>query len=436
VDRNPVEFVIEETVRVFPRGRMDRYPKLLLPLLAFMLLAACQGGASFECTDAIGCVTIGPDEPVVIGVIQALSGEVATLGIDQVRGLELALADRNGLLLDHPVQLQIEDDLCSREGGTVAAEKLKGIPQLTAVFGTTCSGAAVPAAKILSAAGLTMISGGNTAPSLTAVNGQAGADRQPGYFRTAHNDADQGRAAATFVVQELGLRKAATISDGDVYTQGLTDVFSQVFTELGGEIVLSTVINKGDTDMKPVLDAVAASGAELLFYPLYEPESHFITTQAGDVDGMRGVGLMTGEGSFTPAFVDAVGASGVGVYFVSPATPESESYAAFMTHYQTAYQQDPGSPLLAAAYDAAGLLFDALETATTREEDGTLHVGRQALRAALNATTGYTGLTGTLRCDDYGDCGQARFKIVRLDDPAAGFESLVNNVLYLYDSAK
>ncbi len=64
--------------------------------------------------------------------------------------------------------------------------------------------------------------------------------------------------------------------------------------------------------------------------------------------------------------------------------------------------------------------------------DGTLHIGRQALRDALYATAGYQGLTGSLTCDEYGDCGVARFQVTRLDDPAAGLEGLAANVVYTY----
>jgi branched-chain amino acid transport system substrate-binding protein len=262
------------------------------------------------------------------------------------------------------------------------------------------------------------------------------ADQQPGYFRTAHNDANQGRAAATFVCQELGIRKAAPINVGDGYTQGLTDVFGRVFAELGGEIVLATAINKGDTDMKPVLEAVAASEAELLFFPLFEPESHFITLQVKEVDGLAGIGLMTGESSLTPTFIEAVDSNGAGVYFVSPATPESAAYETFVANYQSTYQQAPSSPLLAAAYDAANLLLDAMEQVAVTEQNGTLHLGRQALRDALYATSGYSGLSGSLTCDKFGDCGPARFKVVRLADPAAGFGSLADNVVYTYNSGE
>jgi branched-chain amino acid transport system substrate-binding protein len=61
-----------------------------------------------------------------------------------------------------------------------------------------------------------------------------------------------------------------------------------------------------------------------------------------------------------------------------------------------------------------------------------LHIGRQTLRDTLYATTGYQGLTGSLTCDQYGDCGGGRFQVVRLDDPAAGLEGVAANVVYTY----
>lgn len=45
-----------------------------------------QEPAPFVCADPIGCVDVGPDEPVKFGVLQVLSGKVAPLGQEQVRG--------------------------------------------------------------------------------------------------------------------------------------------------------------------------------------------------------------------------------------------------------------------------------------------------------------------------------------------------------------
>jgi branched-chain amino acid transport system substrate-binding protein len=404
-----------------------------LTVFVAILLTACQSAAPpFQCTDKIGCVTIGPGEPIKVGVIQTLSGDVGTFGVEQVQGFEVAAADRGNKLLNHPLELRREDSLCSSEGGTIAALKIVADPQMVAIFGTNCSGEAVTAAEIMSEAGLVMISSSNTAPSLTAVGGKQGENWQPGYFRTAHNDADQGRAAATFAFQELGLRTAATINDGETYTRELAKVFGQVFAELGGQIVLDTAINKGDTDMRPVLAAVAASGAELLFLPIRPLEGSYIVLQAKEAEGFEQIALLGGENFLSPAFVEPVGTAGVGVHIVSPQTPAGSAYDDFVAEYKSKYGQPPTTPFVAHSFDAANIIFDAIEKVAVNEKDGTLHLGRQALRDALYATSGFQGLTGTLSCDKFGDCGAARFKVVRIDDPAAGIEGLTDNVVYTY----
>src|ERR687891_641092 len=86
------------------------------------------GGVDCATVD-FGCVEVGPDDPINIGVSQVISGADATLGQDQVNGIELALDFRgdetfdgtNGTVLDHAVELTVEDDGCSAEGGQAAA---------------------------------------------------------------------------------------------------------------------------------------------------------------------------------------------------------------------------------------------------------------------------------------------------------------------------
>jgi len=406
---------------------------LSLVLAATVLLAACQPKPPpFECTDAIGCVDIAPGEPLKLGVLQALSGGAAPIGVDQTRGAELALAARGGQLLGHPIELQIEDERCSSEGGTIAAMKVVADPQVVAILGTTCSGASTTAAKIMSEAGLAMVSGCSTAPSLTSIGGEQGADWQPGYLRTSHNEAVVAQAAATFVVQELGVTKVATINDGDAYTRGYTEVFEQAFTGLGGESVLATAVNKGDTDMHPVLTAVAASGAELVFFPIFQPEADLIVLQAKEVAGLESIILMGGGALLTDDFIESVGADGVGMYIAGPAPLESPALDELVSEYETEYGESPPTVGFSSAYDATHLLLNAIEAAAVHEEDGTLHIGRQGLREALYAATDLEGVRGTLTCDEFGDCSAARFIIVHLDDPAVGIEELTSSAIYTY----
>ncbi len=421
--------------RTFKGEEMLQRKSFVLLLSAAILLADCQPAAPpFECTDAIGCVEVAPGAPVELGVLQVLSGEMEPFGVNNLRSIELALDDRGGELLGHPFELQVEDSLCSKEGGTTAASKTVADPQIVAIVGPTCSGAAASAMKVVSEAGLVMISGSSSAHSLTSVGGERGPDWQPGFFRTAQNDALSGRAAATFAFQQLGVTRAATINDGDPYTRGLTGVFEEAFIELGGEVVLTAVVNKGDTNMRPVLTAVVMSGAELVFFPLFRPEGDHIVLQATEMEGLEHITLMGAEGLYQDTFIESVGEAGVGMYIIAPATPQGPAYDAFVSRYETKYNEPPTTPYHAHSYDAVNVLLSAIEAVAVQDAnaDGTLHIGRQALRDALYATSGYQGLTGSLTCDEFGDCGAVRLQVMRLDDPAAGLEGLTANVVYTY----
>ena len=50
------------------------------------------------------------------------------------------------------------------------------------------------------------------------------------------------------------------------------------------------------------------------------------------------------------------------------------------------------------------IIMNAIEAAAQVGDDGTIVVGRQALRDAMSATSGFDGLTGNLTCSPTGDC--------------------------------
>jgi branched-chain amino acid transport system substrate-binding protein len=310
--------------------------------------------------------------------------------------------------------------------------KLVADPQVVAIFGTTCSGSATAAVGIMSEADLTMISGTNTAISLTSLAGQPGEHWQPGYFRTANNDADAAETAAAFAFTELDLKKAVVINDGDAYTRSFADAFQQFFTGIGGEIVLDATIDKGDTDMRPVLRAAALAGAELVFFPLFSPEADFIVLQAGEIDGLQNTVLMGGGAILTDNFVASVGAAGIGMYLVSAQPVKGQGIDELLAAYKTAYHEKHRTNSLETAYDAAQLLLHALESIAIRGKNGSLHIGRQALRDTLYATTDFEGVTGRLACDQFGDCSAVEFVLLRFDDPTDGLEGLRSNIVYTH----
>jgi len=425
---------------MFKKNKMFKYGVYLLSVvLVSTLFSACQQKEPpFECADAIGCVDIAPGEPIKIGVILAQSKGPTDVSAEQERIIELVLAQRDEQLLGRPIKLQVEDGLCTSEGGAIATLRITADPQTVAILGPTCSGAATTASKVMSEAGLVMVGSSHGAASLTSLGGKPGDAWYPGYFRTSSSNAAIGQAAAAFAFQELGLTRVATINDGDAFTKGRAQLFEQVLSELGGEIVLSATINKGDTNMLPVLAAVAKSGAQALYPAAFVPEAIRIVQQLKDVDGLvddagqRSIEIIGFSLWLSDEFIDAVEEDGVGMYFVVRATAKETALNKLVSDYEARYGEPPVTFAYPFAYDAINLLLDAIQTVTVQEKDGTLHIGRQALRDLLYATSDFEGVSGNLSCDEFGDCGFSTVRILRLDDPSAGVAGVRSNVVYTY----
>jgi branched-chain amino acid transport system substrate-binding protein len=385
---------------------------LSLALLAAFILVACQGAAPFECTDTLGCVDYAPDDPIRLASALVISGANADLGIDSQNGVEVAINLR-GDVAGHSVELQAEDDGCNAEGGQAAGQKIVSDPTIIGVVGTSCSGAAVPMSQVISDAGYFMVSPSNTSPVLTDPN----ISWKPGYLRTAHNDKVQGAAMADFAYNTLGLKTAAAIHDGDPYTEGLANAFRVSFEELGGQVVEFTAVNVGDTDMRPVLTTVAAAGPpEFLFFPVFTAECAFLAKQALEVPGLENTVRAAADGCFSDAAAEAIGEeAGQGMYFSGPDIGFSgEVYDTFLAKYQELFGTDPISVFHAHAYDATNRIFDCIEEVAVTDDDGTIHVGRQAMRDCLYATSGYAGITGSLTCDEFGDCADPKITVSEL----------------------
>jgi branched-chain amino acid transport system substrate-binding protein len=386
-----------------------------LLVLTALVLSACGGGAApaakFVCNDKLGCVDIGPNDPIHIAYAFVTSGANSTLGLDTKYGAELAVDDAGGKVLGHAIKFDGQDSGCAAEGGQSAATKIAADKTVVAVIGTDCSSAARAAEPILlTQAGLSMISPANTAPDLTDP-----AKHIAGYFRTAHNDKVQGAVAADFVAKQLKLTKAATIHDGSIYAQGLAGVFVDQFQKDGGTITAQEAVNVGDTDMKPVLTRIASGKPDLIYYPIFIAEGGFIASQIRDVPGLEKTAMMGADGIFSPDFLKAGGKNVIGMFWSSP------NFSAFGSGYQTLVDkylkkynvQGTLAPFHAHAYDAMNMILAALQKpgVVAKDADGTLHVQKQALRDAIAATKDFKGITGNLTCDPYGDCADPKIAI-------------------------
>ncbi len=387
---------------------------------------------------SLGTVVVEPGAEVQIRSLNAISGDVAFLGVPNQRAVEQAVVDYGAIKGFDVTSGQGLDDLCSADGGQAAAQQIVADDQIVGIIGTSCSGAATAAAPLISAAGMVMISGSNTSPALTSdQQGNAGPDYHEGYYRTAHNDLFQGAAMAEFVFSELGLTSAAAVHDGDPYTEGLANAFANSFEELGGTITTVTGVAKEDTDMVPVLTEIAAGAPEALFFPIFQPAGDFVADQANGVAGLESTVLLAADGLLNDGFMGL--AQSEGMHFSGPDvrfgtnTNESTGVSAeeFLATYDANNGEAPAAPFWGHSYDAAAMLMDAIDAASHVDADGNLVIDRQGVREHLNGISGYSGLIGTMSCDDFGDCGSQKITVILHEDSGA-IEDSKNNVVFEY----
>lgn len=395
---------------------------------------AMEGGEHLG-DGSLGVVTVEAGDAVQIRSLNAISGDVAFLGVPNQRAVEFAIADYgqiHGFDVDMGTGL---DDLCSADGGQAAAQSIVADEQVLGVIGTSCSGAATAAAPLISEAGMVMISGSNTSPALTSdQQGNAGENYNVGYYRTAHNDLFQGAAMAAFVYNELGLTTAAAIHDGDPYTEGLASAFINAFVDLGGTDTGFTAVAKEDTDMVPVLTEIAAGSPEALFFPIFQPAGDFIADQAPGVSGLEDTVLLAADGLLVDGFMALPQTAGL--RFSGPdvrfGTNQNESTGVSAEDFLATYEADHGEAPSAAfwghSYDATAMLLDAIDAASWIDGDN-LMIDRAGVREHLDGIRGYSGIIGTINCDDFGDCGSQKITIIEHLDPA-DIEASKANVVF------
>ena len=387
---------------------------------------------------SLGVVEVEAGDAIQIRSLEAITGDVAFFGLPIDRSTQIAVDDYgqiHGFDVDTGTSL---DDLCSNDGGQAAAQIIVADEDVVGVIGTSCSGAAVAAAPLITDAGMVLISGGNTSPALTSdLAGTAGPNYSVGYYRTAHNDLYQGAAMAKFVFGELGISEAAAIHDGDPYTQGLAQAFADAFEAEGGTVTGFSAVNKDDTDMVPVLTEIAAGSPGALFFPIFQPAGDFIADQAPGVSGLEDTVLLAADGLLNTNYLGLPQTAGM--YFSGPDQRFGENVnqstgktaADFLATYEAAYGEAPAAPFWAHGYDATTLLLDAIKAASWIE-DGSLMIDRQGIRDHLNSVQGYSGLIGTINCDAFGDCGAARITVVQNIGGEENAEESLNNVVFSY----
>jgi len=376
--------------------------------------AACEA-------DEFGCLEVAEGDAIRIGTALSITGDTSALGLDSQYGAQVAADQKSedGGLFGREIEFVHEDAGCGDAAtGQTAAQALVAEGDLLAVLGTTCSRTAVPAAPVLAQEGIVLISSSNTSPTLTDPENAEYAGEF--FMRTAHNDLIQGAAMAAYACEQ-GFATAATIHDGSTYADNLRAVFEEEFaSQCDGEITSQQAVAVGDTEFTGVLAPIADTAPDLLYYPVFHPEGTLITQQAREFPELDDTQLAASDGLLgLQDLIDQAGEAAEGMIASGPACAGDEYDDEFRPAYDELSGEDqPLSVFHCHAYDAVNMMIAAAEEVGIEGDDGTLYIPRQAFRDAMLATSGFVGLTGTLTCDEFGDCADPNITVSRITDGA------------------
>jgi branched-chain amino acid transport system substrate-binding protein len=359
---------------------------------------ATASGVPAVCgTDKVGCAIFKSGQTIKIGMGAPMTGDNAAFGQDISQAAKVAVTDA-GKFQGFSFELDAEDDGGTAEGGASVANKFVADPQIVAIEGHIFSGATKAAIPIYEAAGIPMMSPSATNPALTTTGSKV-------FNRDVFTDAAQGKFAAAYLYNKLGVKNLAIMHDGQAYGQGLAQVVKDQFTALGGTVVSFTAITPGQSDYSAPLADIASKKPTALFYGGYTAEAVVVVNQM-KAAGLTGVTFFGDDGTFGQDFLDRTAANGEGAYSTSLVPPESAANAKFKAAYLAAYGQPAGklSPYSWTAYDAMAVLIRGIESVAVLSDNGNLYIPRAALVAAVRATSKYTGLSGTITCDATGEC--------------------------------
>jgi branched-chain amino acid transport system substrate-binding protein len=347
-------------------------------------------------------ITIPADEPVKIAY---LLWESNPLGEDQVRGVEIAIADFGAEIQGHPVELTGLDSECNEFAGQQGALKLMEDKDILGIVGTSCSIPALKAAPIVFENNRVMISPSTSSPELTTAD-----THSLGFARTVPNDLVQIEAVGQFAYENLGARKMAVLRwETDRFHQLFSIALCEYFTELGGECVLDHPGFGGSTHVTPIINLLVEAEADAIYILSRGNEATAaLLAAAKTTDELKEAPVfLFGEVYFNSGFLEEAGEEAAGSY-VSVSSYDidmgSEPYQAFLTIYKEDYGEDPIGMYHPFAYDAATLLLKAIDQVALPGDDGSLMVDPLAVREAMYNNVKFQGLSGVISCSPLGDC--------------------------------
>lgn len=326
------------------------------------LIAACASPAALAA------------EPLRIGAVMPLTGDLQSLGVPGLKGVELAAEEINaaGGVLGADIEISTGDSQTLPQAGVDAAQKLVNLNRVVGLVGAMSSGVTIPVALSVSKSNeIPQISNASTSPKITDL------DDGDFLFRAIPSDAFQGVALAQ-VVTDAGVDKVGIIYVNNDYGEGLNDAFAKAFKEKGGSIVGTAAYEQKQASYDAEVSKAYGDGeTQALVLIGYPQNGQTILRQS--LEGGKFDRFFFSDGMKATDLISNLGAQYLNGSLGTVPQAESDTPAAkhFADAYKKANGELPPQPYIDTAYDATYLLALAAAKAGTTTDSAKI---RDALR--------------------------------------------------------
>ena len=373
---------------------MNRLTKLALAVSLALGLAAC--GQKEEAKPAADAAPAGIT--VTIAHAGPLTGSIAHLGKDDENGVALAVDNANAQKLvigGKPVTFTMvsEDDQADPKTGTTVAQKLVDA-KVAAVIGHLNSGVTIPASEIYAKAGIPVISGSATNPTLTERGLKT-------VFRTVGRDDQQGPAIAAYIAGELKGKKVAIVDDKTAYGEGLANEVEKALKAAKVSIVARERTTDKETDFKAILTKIKAKKPDVVFHGGMDATGGPMLKQAREL-GIKAV-FAFGDGACTDEMAKLAGAAAEGMACSQAGLPAVASSKDFQEAFKAKFGDiKQYAPYF---YDGTMAIVEAMKKANSVDP---------AKFAPEIFNVSFQGATGKVEFDAKGDRKDAEMTIFRM----------------------
>lgn len=236
-------------------------------------------------------------ETIKIGAILPLTGDLAFLGEEVRKGIDLALSE----LEEQGIKFQLvyeDDQSLSPTAAVNAAQKLVNIDKVNVGI-TMLVEESRPIAPIFAE---------NKTPLVVLWDSNQFIKEAGEYiFSNGFSTEKAAEIIADYTYDQLGQRKIAIVSHIDPWAELSTQTFANRFSERGGEIVYREQLIPGTTDYRTTITKVKQVNPDGVYFPLIPMNSIRFLTQAKQL-GLSAT-LLTGDALIQDVITEAAEAA-------------------------------------------------------------------------------------------------------------------------------